>query len=89
MDVKNSKKINDNFRGKIDKLMNDMKSISEEGVKKTKELDDQLQRLAKETVENTDKENELTVTIAKIKAFQAEVGRLEKATNKSDEQFRS
>ncbi len=84
MDVKNSKKINDNFRGKIDKLMSDMKSISEEGVKKTKELDDQLQRLAKETVQNTEKETELNETIAKIKAFRAEVDRLEKATNQRE-----
>ena len=59
MDVKNSKKIQDNFRGKIDKLLNDMRSISEEGIKKNQELDEQLKRLENETTQNIEKESEL------------------------------
>jgi hypothetical protein len=80
VDGKNRKKIQDKFRRKIDKLMEDMKSISAEGVKKIKELDAQLKRIETETLSNSDIKGELNDTKLKIEAFQAEVDRLQKAT---------
>ena len=84
LDKRERKQIEDKFGQRINKVLEDIKKISNDGVKKIEELEEQVKRIDTEATSNSQTREDLQATKTKILNFQAEVKTLENVANNNE-----